>query len=238
MRPEMEICTVGVMSPGDMGHAVGKVLWVAGRRVITCLDGRSARTVARSTKAGIIAVTDDLALVRESDVILSILHPAHAVSMAERIAVAVQTTGTDLLYVDCNAIAPRTSSRIGDLLVVADVRYVDGGIIGEPPASSTRPTRLYVSSPDAPAPGNLETPELQVRVVGPSVGQASGLKMCYAALTKGLTAVATEALASASALGLDEPVRRELLDSCWPGSTAPSWGCRPRPIAGSGRWRR
>ena len=36
------IGTVAVMSPGDMGHAVAKVLRAQGLRVITCLDGRSA----------------------------------------------------------------------------------------------------------------------------------------------------------------------------------------------------
>ncbi len=38
--------TIALMAPGDMGHAVGRVLVHAGCRVITNLEGRSARTRA------------------------------------------------------------------------------------------------------------------------------------------------------------------------------------------------
>jgi 3-hydroxyisobutyrate dehydrogenase-like beta-hydroxyacid dehydrogenase len=213
MRELMEICAVGVMSPGEMGQAVGRVLRTAGLRVLTCLEGRSERTAARAAHAGIVAVADDLTLVRQADVILSILPPAHALAMAERIAAAVRATGTDLLYVDCNAIAPQTTCKIGDMLAAASVRYVDGGIIGGPPASRETPTRLYVSGLHARYLIRLQAPELQVRMVGPSIGQASGLKMCYAALTKGLTALATEALAAGHVLGLEALLWSELRES-------------------------
>ena len=38
--------TIAIISPGDMGHAVGALLRQAGLRVITQLDGRSGRTRA------------------------------------------------------------------------------------------------------------------------------------------------------------------------------------------------
>jgi L-threonate 2-dehydrogenase len=50
-------------------------------------------------------------------------------------------------------------------------------------------------------------------VLGPYVGQASGLKMCYAAVTKGLTALASEALTAGQAPGLTTPLSNELRDS-------------------------
>lgn len=40
----MNLHTVGLLSPGDMGHAVGRMLVEHGLRVLTCLEGRSART--------------------------------------------------------------------------------------------------------------------------------------------------------------------------------------------------
>jgi 3-hydroxyisobutyrate dehydrogenase-like beta-hydroxyacid dehydrogenase len=231
----MEIRAVGVMLPGDMGHAVGRVLREAGLRVITCLRCRSERTAALAAQAGIVDVVDDLQLVREADVILSILPPARATAMAQRIASAVQTTGSDLVYADCNAIAPRTTGEIGNILAAAHIRYVDGGIIGGPPAAGRAATRLYLSGHDAPYLLQLQTPELRVRVVGPEIGQASGLKMCYAALTKGLTALATEALVAGRALGLDDVLRAELRDSqgallAWIERAIP--GMPPR----AGRW--
>ena len=40
----MGVKTIAIQSPGDMGHAVGKVLRENGFDVITCLAGRSQRT--------------------------------------------------------------------------------------------------------------------------------------------------------------------------------------------------
>ena len=89
--------TVAIMSPGDMGHAVAATLRGHGLRVITCLEGRSARTRALADHAGIEAVPDDDALVGEADLLLSILVPAQADRLARRIAAAVERTAAALL---------------------------------------------------------------------------------------------------------------------------------------------
>ncbi len=44
--------TIGIISPGDMGHAIGTVLVQHSLRVLTNLQGRSARTVALARQAG------------------------------------------------------------------------------------------------------------------------------------------------------------------------------------------
>ena len=100
--------TVAIMSPGDMGHAVAARLRAHGLRVITCLEERSARTRALAEQAGVEAVPDDDTLVRQADLLLSILVPAQAEQLARRIAAAIERTGKELLYVDCNAIAPES----------------------------------------------------------------------------------------------------------------------------------
>src|SRR5437660_8867102 len=100
--------TIGILSPGDMGHAVGATLTRHGLRVLTNLQGRSARTAVLAAQAGIIDVADDQTLVREVDILLSIMVPAQAYSCAERVAAAVRTTRSSVLFADCNAIAPRT----------------------------------------------------------------------------------------------------------------------------------
>jgi 3-hydroxyisobutyrate dehydrogenase-like beta-hydroxyacid dehydrogenase len=209
----MDIRTVAVMMPGDMGHAVGRTLREGGLRVITCLQGRSVRTAALSAAAGIVDVGNDAALVQEADVLLAILVPDQARAMAERIAAAVRATGTELLYADCNAVAPQTTRDIGTLLTEAGARFVDAGIIGGPPVPGKSGPKFYASGPDASVLAQLCGHGLDVRVIGPAIGQASGLKMCYAAITKGLTALATEALTAGRALGLDEALRSELQDS-------------------------
>jgi 3-hydroxyisobutyrate dehydrogenase-like beta-hydroxyacid dehydrogenase len=225
--------TVGIMAPGEMGHAIGRVLRLGGLRVITCLQGRSARTAARAAAAGIEVVADDLALVREADILLSIVAPAHARTVAERMAAAVRATGAALLYADCNAVAPETSRALASLLLNASARYVDAGIIGGPPVPGGHGPRIYVSGQDADGMLPLREHGLDIRVVGTEIGQASGLKLCYAMLTKGLTALATEALVAGRALGLHEALQAELRDSqrdllAWidrsvPGMPAKAW---------------
>ena len=198
--------TAAVMSPGDMGHAVGAALRAGGLRVITCLEGRSARSRALAKQAGIEAVPDDETLVREADVLLSILVPSEARALAERLAAALRRTHANLLYVDCNAIAPQTVRAIAGLVEPAGARFVDAGIVGGPPRLD-RPgsgPKVYASGEHAPEFARLRDYGLDVRVIGTEVGHASALKMCYAALTKGLTALGTELLVAGRVLGIAE----------------------------------
>ena len=102
----MTVKTVGILSPGDMGHTVGQVLCSNGLRVIACLQARSKRTKRLAARAGIEDVPTYQALVNESDIILSILVPAQAFSAAQTVARAISETHADTLFADCNAIAP------------------------------------------------------------------------------------------------------------------------------------
>ncbi len=205
--------TVGLISPGEMGHAIGAVLNHNGARVITNLTGRGERTAQRAERAGIVDVRDDTALVSESDILLSVLAPALATDIAERIVSALTTTGSSLLFVDCNAIAPHTVRPIETLLTNAGSRFADVGIVGGPPTIEGPGPRLYASGPGADELATLRDLGLDVRVIGPTSGQASGLKMCYGGLTKGLNALATEIFVAGQALGLEDALLAELGDS-------------------------
>lgn len=205
--------TIGILSPGDMGHAIGAVLRHHGLRVLTNLQGRSSRTATLAAQAGITNVADDHILVREADILLSILVPDQAPAFAERIATATRATNATLLFADCNAVAPSTVQSIERLLTSAGVDVVDVGIIGSPPQEGHAGPRLYVSGPSADQLAVLNEYGLEIRTIGPYVGQASGLKMCYASVTKGLTALASTALTAAQALGLDDVLTSELQDS-------------------------
>ncbi len=47
---------------------------------------------------------------------------------------------------------------------------------------------------------------MHVEALGDRIGQVSGLKLCYAGLTKGTLVVATDLLLGALALGIEEPL--------------------------------
>lgn len=203
----MAITTVGIMSPGDMGHSVGEMLRQHDLRIVTCLAGRSERTRELAAEAGFEDVPDLETLVRESDMLLSILVPGSALEMAQQTATAIRATGADLLYADCNAVAPRTVRVAAEIIQSAGGRFADAGIIGGPPGRGEN--RFYASGPGAEEFAQLNQHGLNVRVLPGEVGQASGLKACYAALTKGLQALGVELLVAARSMGLDEALREE-----------------------------
>ena len=234
--------TIAIMSPGDMGHAVAAVLRQGGLRVISQLDGRSQRTRALADRAGIEEVADDDALAREAEIVLSILVPAQALALAERIAAALAASGARPVYVDCNAIAPETTRRIALIIEGAGARFVDAGIIGPPPKPGTSTTRFYASGRDAGAFARLGDFGLDVRVIGDQPGQASALKMCYAALTKGTTALMTQLSVAAARLGVSEALRGAEFGQSQPAMLERMQRAVPAMVpkrtAGSARWRR
>lgn len=231
----MPIQTAAILSPGDMGHAIGEVLRRGGLRVVTCLEGRSERTRGLAADAGIEDLPDFDALVREADIVLSVVVPASASSLADQLAAALERTGAHPLVADCNAIAPSRALSIGRVLTEAGARFVDAGIIGPPPVWGATATRLYASGVHAPELALLADNGLDVRVMGSEIGLASGLKMCYAALTKGLAALATEQQVAAASLGLSDPLNRELAMS-QPGLLAWLQGMVPTMPPKAHRW--
>lgn len=204
-----EKMTVGIMSPGDMGSAIAKVLTESGFKVLTGLDGRSKLTHTRAKEAGMRDVGNLGQLVKDSDLFLSVLIPAEALALAGRVAEAAKRAGHYPAYADLNAIAPETVKEIGGIMSSAGLEFIDGGIIGSPPVHGRKGTRIYCSGPDTSALESLSQSGLDIRRLGPVVGQASGLKMVYAASTKGVTALWTELLVAARALGLEEALMAE-----------------------------
>jgi 3-hydroxyisobutyrate dehydrogenase-like beta-hydroxyacid dehydrogenase len=100
---------------------------------------------------------------------------------------------------------------VGEIIQGVGARFADVGIVGPPPRKPG--TRFYVSGPNAEDAAELRDFGLDVRVIGEEVGQASGLKMCYGALTKGLIALGAELLLAARLMGLDETLRSEQEES-------------------------
>ncbi|MEE2752641.1 MAG: DUF1932 domain-containing protein [Candidatus Latescibacterota bacterium] len=194
--------TVGLLSPGDMGSVVGGRMVERGADVITSLLGRSERTKGLAEAAGIRDVPDYEELVDACDIVISIMVPSEALGAAESVVKAIYSKQKALPYVDCNAIAPSTARLIGTRIEEAGGMPIDAGIIGGPPRGTSPSTRFYASGQNANLFARLNDFGLDVRVIGDQIGQASGLKMCYAASTKGTSALMLELLIAARRLGL------------------------------------
>jgi 3-hydroxyisobutyrate dehydrogenase-like beta-hydroxyacid dehydrogenase len=201
--------TIGILSPGVMGHAVGRVLGEHGLHVVTCLAGRSAITRERAEKASMVGLADIDAVVAASDMILAILPPADAVPLARAVAAAMAATKFTPVYADCNAIAPATTREVARIMGDVKAPFIDAGIIGGPPEEGYAP-RIYCSGPETGPLMALDGMGIAMKDAGGEIGAASGVKMCYAALTKGTMTLHTAVLIAAERLGLRDVLWREL----------------------------
>ena len=204
----VEIGTVAILSPGVMGHAVGKRLRENELDVITCLSGRSDRTRSLADKAGIRDVPTMEALVEQADLIMSMTVSAAVPSLYSEVARAFEATGTSALVAECNAIAPQLVRELGAgghrrwRALRRRVHY------WRAPQTGIR-SHFYASGAQADEFAQLNNFGLTALKLEGGVGQASGIKMCYAAMTKGTSARYSQLLMAAEMMGLTEPLLAE-----------------------------
>jgi L-threonate 2-dehydrogenase len=202
---------VAVIAPGMMGAAVGKRLVDNGLKVLTSLAGRSEETRRRAQAAGMISGSDEE--IAATDLILSILPPGDAVRLAQRFAPVLTASNSKPVFVDCNAVNPRTVDRIAAVIAPTGAPFVDAGIIGQPPAPGDAGPRFYASGRDAQRFAQLKNFGLDVRVLDGPLSTASALKMSYAGITKGTQALGAAMLLAATRGGTADALLAELKGS-------------------------
>jgi L-threonate 2-dehydrogenase len=204
---------VAVIAMGEMGAGVARRLTDHGAQVRTSLEGRSVSSVARAREAGVEPVDDDEALVAEAEFVLSIVPPARARELAERLRPAILAANPRVIYVDCNAVAPRTVAEIAAPFAETGLAFVDAGIVGGPPVPGGYTPRIYASGPDARAFASLRAYGLDIPVLTDRIGDASALKMAYAGTTKGAHAVMISMMLGAVRAGVGEAFAAEMKSS-------------------------
>jgi 3-hydroxyisobutyrate dehydrogenase-like beta-hydroxyacid dehydrogenase len=199
---------VAVIAAGMMGSGVGGRLAQNGIEVRTALGGRSDASVKRAKAAGMAGATDEQ--IAASDFILSIVPPGEAQGLADRLAPALRAAAKKPIYVDCNAVSPPTVLRIARTIEETGATFVDGGIIGGPPTPGSKGTKLYVSGLAASRVAELEKYGLEVKLQAGPIGAASAMKMSYAGITKGFTALGAAMMLAAARAGTTDALRAEL----------------------------
>ena len=200
--------TVAVIAPGMMGSAVANRLTDNGVTVLTLLAGRGKDTVARARKAGMRDATE--AEVAACDIILSIVPPGEALGLAERLSPALRAAAKKPVFVDCNALDPATVLRIGRVVEETGATFVDGGIIGPPPEPDSKNTRLYLSGPASAKAAVLTGYGLNMPIQPGPIGAASAMKMSYAGITKGFTALGCAMMLAATRAGTADALKAEM----------------------------
>lgn len=197
---------VAIIAQGAMGAGIARRLTEHGVTVLTSLEGRGDASAQRAAAAGMRAV--DMPAIAGADIILSIVPPAEAMAMAQRLAPHLGTTSPT--YADCNAVSPETAQRIAAVFHENRAAFVDGGIIGGPPRADGYTPVLYVAGPEAQRLLPLGDHGLDIRITPGPLGAASALKMSYAGITKGLTALAAAMVGAATRAGAAPGLLQEL----------------------------
>ncbi len=203
--------TVAIVAPGNMGAGVAARLTENNVTVLTSLAGRGDASAKRAHAAGMQSV-DDRALA-DADFLLSIVPPGDALGLAKRLAPVLSAANAKPVYVDCNAVSPRTALEIAGVIAATGCRFIDAGIIGTPPKPGSTSTKFYVSGPDAPLFATFNEFGLTVRVLDGPLTAASSLKMSYAGITKGFTALGAGMILAAARGGSAEALKAELQES-------------------------
>jgi 3-hydroxyisobutyrate dehydrogenase-like beta-hydroxyacid dehydrogenase len=202
---------VAVIAPGMMGSAVGRRLVENGLKVTTVLNGRSGETAARARDAGMTPVDEAEAV--SADIVLSIVPPAAALPLAERLLPFLQANRRKPIYVDCNAVHPKTVGEIAAVVTATGCPFVDAGIIGGPPKPNYDGPIFYASGEAAARFAALGDYGLKIRVLDGPAGAASAVKMSYAGITKGFTALGAVMMLAATREGTADTLHRELSES-------------------------
>lgn len=199
---------IAVIGAGAMGSAVAARLVQRGARVLTLLEGRGPVTWSRAIAAGMEPAT--LPDVAGADLILSIVPPDQAHAVVEQLAPALAAQSHRAPFLDCNALSPESKCALSERLAQMGCEMIDAGIIGPPPGSGGAEPRFYLSGPGVERAQVLAELGVELRLLDGPVGAAAALKMCYAGINKGLTALTTAMLLAAERAGAGEALREEM----------------------------
>ena len=196
---------IAVLHPGEMGISLAASAINSGHQVYWLSEGRSEKTRARAEKYGLLEINSLSLLCQTCEVVISIC-PPHA---AEEVARSASEAGFRGLFLDANAISPQRAIKIGQMLEADGSHFVDGGVIGGP-AWKPNETWLYLSGDRSnEMAAYFSNGPLETKIIGSEIGRASGLKMCYAAYTKGTTALLSAVLATAESLNVRDELYQQ-----------------------------
>jgi putative dehydrogenase len=203
--------TVAIIAPGNMGAAVAKRLTEHKVTVLTSLASRSEASAKRAREAGMQGVEDRK--LAEADFLMSIVPPGDALALAKRLSGDLTAANKKPIYVECNAVSPQTMNQIAEVIAAAGCAFVGAGIIGPPPKPGTTNTKFYAAGPSATEFAKLNDYGLIVRLLDGPTTAASALKMSYAGITKGFTALGAAMMLAATRGGSAQALQAELAES-------------------------
>src|SRR3954471_16147279 len=121
---------VGILYPGDMGAALGRVLTRRGVRCVTTLAGRGDETARRCREAGIAALDSFAGVVSEAGVVLSVVPPSAAEAIVDLYCRHAGLGPAGALFVDLTSTSPELMTSLAARLEERGFGFVDAAVNG------------------------------------------------------------------------------------------------------------
>lgn len=172
-------------------------------RPLKIAEFESAEIRWSATPAGALA---------RADLVLSLVTADQALAAAQRCAPLLKPGA---LWLDMNSVAPGTKREAAQAIETAGGRYVDVAVMA-PVLPARLGVPLLVAGPhaDAAAEALRAYGFAKVAVSGPTVGDASSIKMIRSVMVKGLEALSAECALAAAQAGVLDAVTASL-DASW-----------------------
>lgn len=188
---------IGFIGFGEVASTLSGGLLKNGAHICTCIEGRSLKTNEIAEKMDVDLCQSNRELVETSDILISAVTPASAITTAQEVGKYVRG-----IYVDVNNISPSTVKKA--LSYIKNGKTADASIIGSVRMGLNVP--IIVSGPYSDKFAELNRYGMNISKVGDEVGQASAVKLLRSSFTKGISAVLFETLYSAYRMGIDKNV--------------------------------
>lgn len=195
---------VGFLGFGEVASTLSDGLLAQGVEVLTCVNGRSQRSVELAESIGVELCKTSVDVAELSDILLSAVIPAEAVHVAKEVGRNVKG-----VYVDLNNVSPGTIKEV--FSHIENGKTVDAAIMGG--IKNGLGTPIVASGEHAETFAELNHYGINIEVIGTEPGQASGLKMLRSAYTKGVSALLFETFYAAYKMGVDETLLSYLIQT-------------------------
>ena len=207
---------------GEAGQAIAAGLRESGIERIAAWDilfpepaGERLKVAGEKIDVRLASSAQDA--MRESDIIVSAVTAASSLEAAQSV---VPHLSGNPYYLDINSVSPGRK-RESAKLMGERARYIDVAVVA-PIHPKRHRTPLLIAGPHAEAASPLLNElEMQLRVVGETVGAAAAIKMIRSVMIKGIEALTLECFLAASRAGLLDEVTASLKNN-YPGLDWPS----------------
>ena len=161
----------------------------------------------RANETGTELMESNAALALASSLILSTVTADQAVVAAEQTAPHL---GAGHLYADLNSVSPGTKRNINEIISARGAKFAEVAVMAPVPPSGHRVPLLIGGAGAEEFLGLLQPLGMRIEVSPGELGTASATKMCRSIVVKGIEAVVTECVMSATHYGVDENVLKSL----------------------------